>query len=390
LRAYVDEAEALAAARHWAPAARLDMSHLPKDWRNRYILDPMTILSRQQLGREAWDAAVDASPEAWFWHRYDVCDTTICDWPGRTDAGFAVVSGRGEVEAVVPAFILERRTSFGLAVRYLDSVGGPALSVNLGRSRRREALNAIAVELQRRESAGRVMRTTISLPTMAPALRGPDGPRCNPLVSLGCKDISGQSWITDLRDGIDATWDRLEGRARTNVRKAEAAGMSVRVSTSVDDWRPFFDLHQVTYARLGVRSYPAALFRAIFERLIPAGLCFVQFAELNGELIAAQSIACYKQGGYYWHGFASDAGIDSNAMTMLWWHSVKNLVQAGKLQWIDCGDAVLNPREGKMRQLSDFKRGFGGDLYPIFRGQIDGTNKFYNRLLHLKGLVTGQ
>jgi Acetyltransferase (GNAT) domain len=350
----------------------------------------MTIISRQGLGREAWDAAVEASPEGWLWHRYDVCDTTIRDWPGRADAGFAVVSDRGEIEAVVPAFMFERRTSFRFRVRYLDSVGGPALSSSLGRSRRRDTLDTVSAELRRRAHAGGAIRTTISLPTMAPALRGPEGPRCNPLLYLGCTDISGQTWIADLRDDIDAIWNRLEGRARTIVRKAEAAGMTIRLSASKEDWRPFFQLHQVTYRRLGVPIYPEALFRAIFEQLIPADLCYVQFAELNGELIAAQNIACYKQGGYFWHGFASDAGRNSNAMTFLWWHSIKNLVRNGKLQWMDCGDAVLNAREGKLRQLSDFKRSFGGSLYPVFRGQINGTHKLYNRLFHLKGLVTGQ
>jgi hypothetical protein len=350
----------------------------------------MTLVSRAQLGQEAWDAAVDASPEAWLWHRYDVCDATVRDWPGRSDAGFAVLSSRGEVEAVVPGFILEHRTSFGLPVRYFDSVGGPALSTTLGRSRRRETLDAAAAELLRRAHASRVIRTTISLPTMAPALRGPEGPRCNPLCHLGCSDISGQTWITDLRGGIDAIWKGLEGRVRTNVRKAEAAGMNVRPSMSTDDWRPFFDLHQVTYRRLGVPIYPAALFRTIFERLIPADLCYVQFAELNGQLVAAHNIACYKRGGYFWHGFASNTGLETNALTFLWWHSIKNLVSSERLEWIDTGEAILNAREGKMRQLSDFKKGFGGELYPVFRGQINGTNKLYNRLLHLKGLITGQ
>jgi len=350
----------------------------------------MTIVSRQQLGREAWDAAVEASPEAWLWHRYDVCDTTIRDWPGRTDAGFAVLSDGDEVEAVVPAFIVQRHASFRFPVRYLESIGGPALATSLGRSRRRQTQERIAAELQTRVDASRAIRITISLPPMAPALRGPDGPRCNPLLYLGCSDTSGQTWVTDLRDGVDAVWNRLEGRARTIVRKAEAAGITVRQSTSTEDWRPFFELHQVTYRRLGVPIYPGALFRTIFEQLIPAGLCYVQFAELNGELIAAQNIACYKQGGYFWHGFASDAGRDFNAITLLWWHAIKNLVEGGKIQWMDCGDAVLNVREGKLRQLSDFKRSFGGELYPAFRGKLNGTDKFYNRLLHLKGVISGQ
>lgn len=349
----------------------------------------MDIVSRYDLGREAWDTAVDSSPEAWFWHRYDVCDATITDWRGRTDAAFAVIAN-GEVAALLPAFILERRTSFGLAIRYLDSVGGPALSTSLGKARRAEAIAAVAAELKRRAHKGRVIRTTISLPTMAPALRGPEGPRCNPLLYLGCADISGQAWIADLRNGMDAVWKGLEGRVRTNIRRAQAAGIIIRPSISTEDWHTFFELHRLTYRRLGVPSYPAALFRTIYEQLIPAGICYVQFAELNGQVVAAHNTACYKQGGYFWHGFASDVGRDLNALSLLWWQATKALVQQSKLQWLDCGDAVVNAREGKMRQLSDFKKGFGGKLYPIFRGEFSSTSKFLNRLLHLKGLISGK
>src|SRR5205823_4080975 len=98
-------------------------------------------------------------------------------------------------------------------------MGGPALATNLSRSRRQQTLDTIATELQLRASAARAIRTTISASSMAPALRGPAGPRCNPLLYMGCEDISGPTWITDLRDGVDAVWKRLDGRARTSVRK---------------------------------------------------------------------------------------------------------------------------------------------------------------------------
>jgi GNAT acetyltransferase-like protein len=348
-----------------------------------------TIIARDRLGKDLWDAAADASPEAWLYHRYDLCDASVRDWHGRSDAGFAVVSGHDEVEAIVPAFIMQRRAVLGLPVRYLNSMGGPALSSRLGRSRRRATLDAVGGELRRRANAARVIRTTISLPPVAPALRGPDGPRCNPLLHLGCNDISGATWITDLRDSLDTVWNRLDGRVRTNIRKAEAAGMTARGASS-GEWPAFVELHQLTYRRIAVPTYPTALFRTIFEQLIPAQLCYVQFAELNGELIAAHNIACYKQGGYFWHGFASEAGLHANALTFLWWHSVRSLAEEGRLQWMDTGEAVLDAGEGKLSRLSDFKKGFGGELYPVFRGEIKGTDKLYNRLLHLKGLISGQ
>lgn len=350
----------------------------------------MSIVAREELGRSRWDAAVEESSEAWLWHRYDVCDATIQDWPGRTDAAFAVLSGYGEVEAIVPAFLLERRTPIRLSFRHLNSMGGPALSPRLGHARRRETLKTVARELNRTAVAARAVRTTISLATMAPEFRGPDGPRCNPLLQLGCKDTSGQTWIADLRDGVDAIWKRLEGRARTGIRQAQAAGVSVRKSTSPDDWASFYSLQQETYRRLGIPVYPAALFRMIFEKLIPAKLCYVQFAERNGEIIAAQNIGLYKQGGYYWHDVTTQAGLEFNATTLLLWSSIKNLMEETGLQWMDWGDAVFNTENAKLHQLSNFKKSFGGVLYPAFRGHFDGANKFYNRLLHLRGLLSGQ
>jgi hypothetical protein len=348
----------------------------------------MKVITRQQLGQAAWDAAADSSPDAWLWHRYDVCDTAVRDWPGRTDVGFAVLGNHDEVQALVPAFVMRRRTSVGVSVRYLSSNGGPALAPTLGRSRRQQILETVATELRRLADAARASETTISLPTMAPALRGPECPRCSPLLSLGFENISGQTWVADLRCDVETAWKRLEGRARTSIRRAEEAGVTIRRSTSSEDWRPFFDLHKITYERLRVPSYPEALFRVIFEKLIPAGHCFVQFAELAGAPIAATNIACYKEGGYYWHGFSSEAGLRTNALTLLIWNGMKTLMQSGQLQWFDCGDAILHG-SSKHRQLSDFKRSFGGELYPIFRARLNGTNTLYNRLAHLRALITG-
>lgn len=349
----------------------------------------MRIVTRRQLGREAWDAAVDGSAEAWLWHRYDLCEATVQDWPGRSDASFAVLNDQGQVEALLPAYILERKGYLGFRVHDLHSNGGPAVMPAVGRSRRQHVLEAVAAQLQAQAESSRVIRTSISLPPMAPAWRGPDGPRCNPLLYMGCEDTSAQTWVADVRAGSEAAWKGFEGRARTSVRRAEEAEVTVRRSTAASDWHAFYELHQVAYRRLGVPSYPAALFRAIFEQLAAAGLCFIYFAERRGTQIAAANIACYKQGGYFWHGFASEEGLRTNALTLLIWNAINDLAGNGTLEWLDCGEAVLHPGGNKYRQLSDFKKSFGGELYPAFRGRMRSPIKLYNRLFHLKGLIKG-
>jgi len=224
------------------------------------------IITRRELGRDAWDDAADASPEAWLWHRYDLCDSAVQGWPGRSDTSFAVLNEHEQVQALVPAYLLEGKAPWGLSVRYLHSNGGPALSPSLGGSRRQEVLEVVAAQLQAQAKSSRVIRTTLSVAPMAPAWRGPDGPRCNPLLYMGCEDSSDHTWVTDLRDGSQAVWTRFEVRARRSVRKAEAAGVTVRESTVTSEWQQFYALHQETYRRLGVPSYPEALFRMIYER----------------------------------------------------------------------------------------------------------------------------
>jgi Acetyltransferase (GNAT) domain len=347
------------------------------------------IIARRQLGRDDWDAAANASPEAWLWHRYDLCDAAVQDWPGRSDASFAVLNEHEQVQALVPAYVLGGKAPWGLRVRYLHSNGGPALSASLGSgSRRQEILEVVAAQLQAQAKSSRVIRTTLWVAPMAPAWRGPDGPRCNPLLYMGCEDSSDHTWVTDLRDGSEAVWARFEVRARRSVRKAEAAGVTVRESTAMSEWQVFFDLHRETYRRLGVPSYPESLFRMIYERLVPNGFCRVYFAELKGTAIAAFNVACDKQGGYYWHGFTSEEGLRTQSLRLTIWKAMEDLAGKGVLQWLDCGEALLHS-EGKMQQLSDFKRSFGGELYPLFRGRFRSPIRLYNRLLHLKGLIKG-
>ena len=69
------------------------------------------------------------------------------------------------------------------------------------------------------------------LAPMTPSLRGERTPRINPLIHFGFSNDLTQTWVLDVRAGADALWDGMEGRARTAIRKAEAAGITGTVLT---------------------------------------------------------------------------------------------------------------------------------------------------------------
>ncbi|MBM4201857.1 MAG: hypothetical protein FJ189_11300, partial [Gammaproteobacteria bacterium] len=183
-------------------------------------------VERPAVGRAVWDTFVDGCDEAWLWHRYDFQDT-LCTWPRRSDASFALAGPRGELLAVVPLHRIDRRLA-GLPLRRLDSLGGPAIRNSLSPRERRRVREAVKESLTARMAACRAVELTISLPPLAPAFRGERCPRVNPLLDLGCDNTLTQTWMVDLNVSDTLLCEQMAGRARTAVRKAVQQGVRVR------------------------------------------------------------------------------------------------------------------------------------------------------------------
>ena len=60
------------------------------------------------------------------------------------------------------------------------------------------------------------------------------------------------------------------------------------------------------------------------------------------------------------------------ANNLLHWRAIQWARANGGL-WYESGEAFPGTREGKLKGLNDFKRSFGGELYPIYRGYHDLT-----------------
>ncbi len=146
-----------------------------------------SIAPRAYVPRDEWDAFVDASDEAWLWHRYDLQDA-LATW-GRNDFSFALRdTSAGNVLAVVPQHLLEGKALKLVRWNVLDSLGGPATRNGLTRKERTKLLAAAQQqvhELARQHGAGEI---SFALCPMAPAHRGERCPRVNPLLHLGCEN----------------------------------------------------------------------------------------------------------------------------------------------------------------------------------------------------------
>lgn len=329
------------------------------------------ITSRAHIPPLLWDEAVARLDSAWLWHRADFQDS-LCSWPGRRDVSAAALDDDGRILGLLPLHVTEERLG-PIVVRRLDSFGGPT-------DPRSAAAGALWAYAESTAQSVGAIEITCSIAPCTPALRHWSGATANPLTALGLEDTANLCRIVDLAPGPEIVWQRMTGRARTTIRKAQRSGITVRASSGGADVETYHRLHETTFRRSGIQPHPETYSRAILTVHEPAGHAIVLFAEdSDGNAIAAASFAIFKNAAFYWTAAATDQGRRAGAPSLLIWEGIGEACRRGA-EMLDIGDALPDAQDAKLRGLDDFKASFGGILTPHWRGRKD-TAPLHLRLI---------
>ena len=90
------------------------------------------------------------------------------------------------------------------------------------------------------------------------------------------------------------------------------------------------------------------------------------FGERGGEVVAAQNTGLYKRGAIYWTG-ASISEKEGGENRLLFDAQIMAAREDGCLRY-ETGQAFVNSADSKEAGLSRFKRSFGAELFPFYRG----------------------
>ncbi|MBN43119.1 MAG: hypothetical protein CL573_06495 [Alphaproteobacteria bacterium] len=325
--------------------------------------------SRPDVGIERWNYCSDKFPDAWLWHRWEAIDA-YATWPGTTDASFALLDPvSSDPVALVPLHrILGPRPIRNWAARF-ESTGGPAYAETLSARQRGHAERDVRSTLLSLAAQSQVHRIELAMAPLAPARQTRNG--INPLAMLGCADASTQSWILDLsgRDE-EALWQNMEHRVRKSVNKAERNGVRVRIVVA-GDFPDFLRLHKQAAKRNGLPVKPNAYFETIFCDFIANDRAIGFCAQgPDGQTIAIHVFGIYKQGALYWVVASNPEALRCGANDLVQWHAIRTFAKRG-ITYYECGEAFPGTPDGKLRRISDFKKGFGGDLAPYYRGNLN-------------------
>ena len=323
--------------------------------------------SREEIGQSQWDDFVEKSDEAWLWHRNEYREPEDFRIP-KKDLSFGILDKNRQLLLIMPLHLTEIRIKRLIPFKTLNSLGGPA-SVNGQGSKQkaklyeflREYLNKLAEQYD-------VSRFDICVPPMAPAFRGEQCPRVNPLLSIGCENALGQTWCIDLRPAEDQLRRSYAEGTREDLRKIKREPYEIRVAESIADLKIYYELHRVTYGRSGKPPHPFAYYQHIFDHFVTKGLCRITFYIQNGEVLAGHNTVFYKNAAHYWTA-ASKLDKPGGANRLLMDEQIIFAKQRGG-EWFEAGEASPQLSSGKYKGISDYKKSFGSVLYPFFKGRI--------------------
>lgn len=197
----------------------------------------------------------------------------------------------------------------------------------------------------------------------------------NPLVFWGFEPGIRYSWIIDLTKGEEHLFQNLHCNTRRAIRRlSKVERFKIRETspeTAKSDCQSFIRLSNETYHRNGMQSkaktyYENQFFNVSKERRK------IFFLEVQGkaEPEAALMVHVYGETGRLTWGGSADIQ-SKDVMRLLIYKVILELKSQG-YKYLEIGGAYpYLPIRDKRRGISDFKKSFGGTLYPIYMGYFD-------------------
>ena len=164
----------------------------------------------------------------------------------------------------------------------------------------------------------------------------------------------GETHAINLEKGFDVIATNMSKGHRSAVKQAIRSGVSVRLTSSIEDWLDYYQVYETSVSRWGNRllgdKYSWGFFHEIFLRNSPnieLWLSIYQDRVISGAL-------CFhsKRHFVYWHGASIGTYFNLRPVTLLLYEVIKNACEK-RYTWFD-----FNP-SARLEGVKAFKERFG-------------------------------
>jgi len=179
------------------------------------------------------------------------------------------------------------------------------------------------------------------------------------LVCRLMREVEDFTQVIDLRgNSIDDIVSKWTINHRRSLKKAGSQRMIIRLASSEEDWKKYFEVYQDSLSRWGEKvsnNYSYHLFQllqGVFEKYSKLWLCL-----LEGKIISGCLVFYFNHHSVYWHGATLSGFFYLRPVHLLTHHIIEDAMKSG-YWWYD-----FNPSGGH-EGVVKFKKGFGGEVHP--------------------------
>jgi hypothetical protein len=333
---------------------------------------------------DEWDRLCETNDDAWFYHTTDWLEYTM-EYATDSDPeskSFVLTYGKeiiGGCLLIATEHDGRRELSMGGGFGSCPVVADDTKGVNRAtvEDRLYEAVDDIAAECG-------ASRVAFSIPPLAPGNRLSPEP-CNQLLKHGYLDASAMTRLIDLdrpletlRDDIrDSYWDEIEAAD-------EVLDVTVFDAESITD--DAFDAYKTLHHKdAGEQTRPDRTFELMHE-WIRDGYGFLVGARRDSDFVQFSYFILFNDNVYYGSAAKDPDRTDYSAGHYVQWKAIKwmhqhdcNFYEVGPQYY---SQQVTAPSTEKERNISFFKRGFGGFDAPLFRGEKYYDSDYFAEVYH--------
>ncbi len=348
----------------------------------------MKILSIDMVGPERWDEAVDASREAWLYHRSSWVALESRYWV-QGNHSFAVEDPRGQIVAVCPLYRRDLNRA-NWVERLLDSghhrVAGLAVRDGLPPAERKAAISLSMRHLLDQGSHLEADRLLLGYPSIAPAiLEGERPPIPFWVTDYGFQfgislapsgDCTVPGMFTVCADQIvflgkteECLFQQLDPHCRKAVRKAQSFSLMFHEAQEqpIPD---YYNLAHLSAQRTGESLLSQDYYQDIWNAFAAAGRCKVFFARFQDLPVAAIFLLLDKGSVHYMAGVSSPDHLAMQVNTFLHWEVIRWANQQGFRSYRLGPIFPELPAHWPVSTVSRFKSKFGAQATFVCQGSL--------------------
>jgi peptidoglycan pentaglycine glycine transferase (the first glycine) len=168
--------------------------------------------------------------------------------------------------------------------------------------------------------------------------------------------------LLDLTPSEETLLARMKEKWRYNVRLASRKGVTVRVATTEDDVRAWYELLQTTGERDAFGIHTPDYYLSAWRIFASRNQGRMLLAEYNGQLLAGIFVGLFAQEGLYLYGASGNEYRNLMPNYLLQWEAIRWAKEQGASRYDFWGIPETDDENESMAGVYRFKSGWGGEI----------------------------